>query len=153
LQVRSANYLVPVDAAFTSEFDVKYETLDINDVLGRLDEARVRLSLIILDACRDNPFISRFRSMGSRGLAQSDAPRGTVIAYATAPGDTAADGNDGNGLFTAELLKAIAVPGLKLEEVFKRTIDGVARASGNKQTPWVSSSFRGDFVFNVAVSA
>jgi uncharacterized caspase-like protein len=152
LQVRGVNHLVPVDAALSNEYDVKYETVDVNDVLGRLDEARARLSLVILDACRDNPFARRFRSTG-RGLAQADAPRGTVIAYATAPGDTAADGDGENGLYTAELLKAIAQPGLKLEEVFKRTIDGVARSSGNKQTPWVSSSFRGDFVFNAAAVA
>jgi uncharacterized caspase-like protein len=151
IQVRGINHLVPVDAALANERDVKYETIDLNDVLGGLDEARARLSLVILDACRDNPFARRFRS-SSRGLAQADAPRGTVIAYATAPGDTAADGDGENGLYTTELLKAIAVPGLKLEEVFKRTIDGVARSSANKQTPWVSSSFRGDFVFNAAVA-
>jgi len=151
IQVRGLNHLVPIDAALANERDVKYETIDLNDVLNGLDEARARLSLVILDACRDNPFARRFRSTG-RGLAQADAPRGTVIAYATAPGDTAADGEGNNGLYTAELLKAIAQPGLKLEEVFKRTIDGVARSSGNKQTPWVSSSFRGEFVFNAAVN-
>ncbi|MGE0425020.1 MAG: caspase family protein [Reyranellaceae bacterium] len=150
LQVRGINHLVPVDAALANERDVKYETIDLNDVLSGLDEARARLSLVILDACRDNPFARRFRSGGSRGLAQADAPRGTVIAYATAPGDTAADGDGDNGVYTAELLKAIAQPGLKLEEVFKRTIDGVARVTANKQTPWVSSSFRGDFLFHAA---
>jgi len=143
---------VPVDATLANERDVKYETVDLNDVLNGLDEARARLSLVILDACRDNPFARKFRST-SRGLAQTDAPRGTVIAYATAPGDTASDGDGENGLYTTELLKAMALPGLKLEEVFKRTIDGVARASGNKQTPWVSSSFRGDFFFNTAAAA
>ncbi len=152
MQVRGANYLLPVDAALNTEDELKYETVDVNDVLVRFDEARTRLSLLILDACRDNPFARRFRST-TRGLAQTDAPRGTVIAYATAPGETAADGEGANGLYTTELLKAIVVPGLKLEEVFKRTIDGVARASGNKQTPWVSSSFRGDFVFNAAAVA
>ncbi|MBX3501170.1 MAG: caspase family protein [Alphaproteobacteria bacterium] len=152
MQVRGLNYLIPVDAALSNEDEVKYETLDVNDVLSRLDEARARLSLVILDACRDNPFARRFRST-SRGLAQTDAPRGTVIAYATAPGETAADGDGANGLYTTELLKAIVMPGLKLEEVFKRTIDGVARASGNKQTPWVSSSFRGEFYFHAAAAA
>jgi uncharacterized caspase-like protein len=151
IQVRGVNHLVPVDATLANERDVKYETVDLNDVLNGLDEARARLSLVILDACRDNPFARKFRS-ASRGLAQTDAPRGTVIAYATAPGDTASDGDGTNGLYTTELLKAIAEPGLKLEEVFKRTIDGVARASGNKQTPWVSSSFRGDFFFNTAAA-
>lgn len=121
--------------------------IDVNDILGRLDEARVRLSLVILDACRDNPFPRRFRS-SSRGLAQLDAPRGTMIAYATAPGETAADGEGSNGLYTEQLLKVISMPGLKLEDVFKRAIDGVAQRSGNKQTPWVSSSFRGSSIFS-----
>lgn len=146
VQVRGANYLLPVDAALADEDELKYEAIDVNDVLGRLDEARVRLSLVILDACRDNPFPRRFRS-ASRGLAQVDAPRGTMIAYATAPGETAADGDGQNGLYTEELLKAITTPSLKIEEVFKRAIDGVAQRSANKQTPWVSSSFRGEFYF------
>ena len=152
IQVRGLNYLVPVDAALSGEDELKYETIDVNDVLLRLDEARARLSLVILDACRDNPFARRFRST-ARGLAQTDAPRGTVIAYATAPGESAADGDGENGLYTTELLKAMAMPGLKIEEVFKRTLDGVARTSGNKQIPWVSSSFRGDFVFKAGIAA
>jgi len=151
VQVRGANYLLPVDASLADEDELKYEAIDVNDILGRLDEARVRLSLVILDACRDNPFPRKFRS-ASRGLAQVDAPRGTLIAYATAPGETAADGDGQNGLYTEELLKALTIPSLKIEEVFKRTIDGVAQRSGNKQTPWVSSSFRGEFFFIAPVA-
>ena len=146
MQVRGANYLVPIDAALSSDFDLRYETLDVNDVLTRLDESRVRLSLIILDACRDNPFARRFRS-NSGGLAALDAPRGAFIAYATAPGQTAADGEGSNGLFTTELLKTIATPGLTLEEVFKRTSNAVAQRSADRQLPWVASSFRGEFYF------
>ncbi|MBX3499505.1 MAG: caspase family protein [Alphaproteobacteria bacterium] len=152
LQVRGVNYLLPVDVALANEYDLKYESIDVNDVLDRLEESRARLSLVVLDACRNNPFTRRFRAT-TRGLAQTDAPRGTVIAYATAPGDTAADGDGDNGVYTAELLKAMAVPGLTLEEVFKRTIDGVAAATASKQTPWVSSSFRGDFYFHPAAAA
>jgi peptidoglycan hydrolase-like protein with peptidoglycan-binding domain len=152
LQVRGVNYLLPVDVTLANEYDLKYESIDVNDVLDRLEESRARLSLVVLDACRNNPFTRRFRS-SARGLAQTDAPRGTVIAYATAPGDTAADGDGDNGVYTSELLKAMAVPGLTLEEVFKRTIDGVAAATASKQTPWVSSSFRGDFYFHPAAAA
>ncbi|MGE0421762.1 MAG: caspase family protein [Reyranellaceae bacterium] len=152
LQVRGVNYLLPVDVTLANEYDLKYESIDVNDVLDRLEESRARLSLIVLDACRNNPFTRRFRS-SARGLAQTDAPRGTVIAYATAPGDTAADGDGDNGVYTAELLKAMAVPGLTLEEVFKRTIDGVETATASRQTPWVSSSFRGQFYFHPAAAA
>jgi hypothetical protein len=151
LQAKGANYLVPVDAVLTAEDDLRYEAIDVNDVLGRMEEARVQLSLVILDACRDNPFLRASRS-ASRGLAQVDAGRGTFIAYATAPGKTAADGDGENGLYTAELLRSLKVPGLTLEEVFKRTMDGVERQSASTQTPWSSSSFRGKFIFNAAAS-
>ena len=152
LQVRGVNYLLPVDVVLANEYDLKYESIDVNDILDRLEESRARLSLVVLDACRNNPFARRFRST-ARGLAQTDAPRGTVIAYATAPGEAAADGDGENGVYTAELLKAMAVPGLTLEEVFKRTIDGVAAATAGKQTPWVTSSFRGEFYFHPVAAA
>jgi len=97
VQAKGANYLLPVDSALTIEDDLKYEALDVQDVLNKFDDARVRLSLVILDACRDNPFARSFRS-SERGLAQIDAPRGTIVAYATAPGKTAADGNGDNGV-------------------------------------------------------
>lgn len=146
MQAKGANYLIPVDAVLAAEDDLKYETLDVADVLARMEDARTRLNLIVLDACRDNPFQRGFRT-STRGLAQIDAPRGTVIAFATAPGKTAADGDGENGLYTSELLKVITKPGLKLEDVLKRTADGVEQRSGNQQIPWTSSSFRGDFYF------
>jgi formylglycine-generating enzyme required for sulfatase activity len=146
IQARGANYLIPIDAALAAEDDLRYETTDLQDVLNRLDDAKVRLSLIILDACRDNPFVRSFRST-TRGLAQVDAPRGTLIAYATAPGKEAADGDGANGVYTAELLKAMSEPGVKLQDVFEHVIDSVERKTANAQTPWISSSFRGDFYF------
>jgi uncharacterized caspase-like protein len=146
IQSRGANYLIPIDATIDAEDDLRYETMDVQDVLNRLDDAKVRLSIVILDACRDTPFSRSFRST-TRGLAQIDAPRGTLIAYATAPGREAADGSGVNGVYTAELLKAMSEPGLKLQEVFERVVDAVERKTANAQTPWISSSFRGDFYF------
>ncbi len=148
VQVRGKNYMLPVDADISSENDVRLLAFDQESVQNELEDAGVRLSLLIFDACRDNPFERRFRSAGSRGLAAADAARGTVIAYATAPGKTADDGDSGNGLYTAELLKMMAKPGLGLEEVFKQTAAAVERASGNKQTPWYNSAFHGNFYFN-----
>ena len=104
------------------------------------------LNIVILDACRNNPFERRFRSMGG-GLAQMDAPKGSLIAYATAPGKTAADGDSRNGLYTHELLKHIQTPGLPLETVFKRVRVGVMNASGEAQMPWETSSLTGEFFF------
>ena len=146
IQSRGANYLLPVDVTLAVEDDLKYEAMDVQDILNKLDDARVRLSLVILDACRDNPFVRPGRSM-ARGLAQIDAPRGTIIAYSTAPGKTAADGDGDNGIYTSELLKAIGEPGRKLQDVFEQVADAVERRTANAQIPWISSSFLGEFYF------
>lgn len=146
IQVQGRNYLIPTDARITSEQRVRLETLDVEAVLDQMAAARVSVSMVILDACRNNPFERRFRSVGG-GLAQISAPEGTMIAYATAPGKVAADGEGSNGLYTQELLKALSQPGLKVEDVFKQVRIGVARASGGSQVPWEASSLTGDFYF------
>jgi len=120
-------------------------------LLEQLAEAKNRVNIVILDACRNNPFERRLRG-ASRGLAAVDAARGTLVAYATAPGSVAADGDGTNGLYTEELLQALRVPGLKVEEVFKRVRIGVAERSKGAQTPWESSSLTGDLVVNVTVN-
>jgi len=146
IQVKGSNYLIPVDADIKTEYDAAFLSINVSDVLRMMDEASSRLNLVILDACRDNPYQRQLRSP-SAGLAPVEAPRGTMVGYATAPGKTAADGDSDNGLYTGELLKAMATPGLKVEDVFKRAGAAVEAASGNRQTPWVHSSFRGDFYF------
>jgi len=120
IQLRGRNYLIPVDANIQSETDVEDQGVDTNLMLGLMDEAGNGLNVVILDACRNNPFSRSFRS-ASNGLAQMDAPSGTLIAYATAPGSVASDGNARNGLYTQELLKSMLMPGLSIEEVFKRS--------------------------------
>ncbi|MDR3683857.1 MAG: caspase family protein [Geothrix sp.] len=146
MAVRGANYLIPVGADIATEEDVQSEGLDANTVVARMDTAKNRLNLLILDACRNNPFARSFRG-GSRGLAQMEAPSGTFIAFATAPGATAADGDGANGLYTQQLLKTLREPGLKVEEVFKKVRIGVKQASHDQQVPWDSSSLTGDFYF------
>ena len=113
-----------------------------------MDRARTRFNFIILDACRDNPFASSFK-LTSAGLAQMSAPSGTLIAYATAPGSVAADGFGRNGVYTKHLLQNIKVPDLPVEIMFKRVREGVERETRRLQTPWDSSSLKGDFAFNV----
>jgi uncharacterized caspase-like protein len=149
MQVQGKNYLIPTDARITSEQRVRLETLDVEAVLDQMAAARARVSMVILDACRNNPFERRFRSVGG-GLAQINAPEGTMIAYATSPGKVAADGEGTNGLYTQELLKALAQPGLKVEDVFKQVRIGVTRASNGAQVPWEASSLTGDFYFQPA---
>ncbi|MGI9068546.1 MAG: caspase family protein [Pyrinomonadaceae bacterium] len=146
VQLRGRNYLVPVDASIQSETDVEDQGVDTNLMLGMMDEAGNGLNVVILDACRNNPFSRSFRS-ASNGLAQMDAPSGTLIAYATAPGSVASDGNARNGLYTQELLKNMLIPGLSIEEVFKRVRISVRNTTAGKQTPWESSSLTGDFYF------
>jgi len=146
MQVRGTNYLIPINAQAQSEDEVEVEAVDVNYVLARMATAENRLNIVILDACRDNPFARAFRS-GGRGLAAITAPTGTLIAHATAPGATAADGSGANGLFTGELIAAIAQGGLRVEDVFKRTRMAVVEKSRGRQTPWESSSLISDFYF------
>lgn len=149
VQVDGENYLIPVNATIQTESDVRYKAVNIGQVLGKMGEARNGLNMVILDACRDNPFAKSFRS-STRGLAvvNSSAVKGTLIAYATSPGNVASDGTDRNGLYTKHLLQHLTSPGLPVEQVFKRVLQGVERDTNGKQSPWISSSFSGDFFFN-----
>ena len=147
VQVRDRNYLIPVGADIRREDEIPYAALDVNQVLDKLERANSRVNIVILDACRNNPFARAFRSP-SQGLAQMDAPVGTLIAYATAPGRLAIDDDGGrNGIYARHLLPNIRVRNLPVELMFKRVREGVIRESKNMQTPWESSSLRGDFVF------
>ena len=147
LQVRGENYLIPVGASLGQEDEIVYEAVNLGRVLDRMDAAKNPLNLLILDACRSNPFSSRDRGGGAQGLAGVAAPTGTLIAYATKPGSTATDGNGEHGAYTGALLQELREPGVKAEELFKRVRVRVAEATGNRQVPWESSSLRGDFYF------
>jgi uncharacterized caspase-like protein len=146
IQVGERNSLVPIGANIEKEEDVEFEAVDAGRVMAELAKAENNLNIIILDACRNNPFARSFRS-SSRGLAYMSAPTGTVIAYATAPGSVASDGTGRNGLYTEELLKNIRQPGLRIEDVFKRVRAGVRGKTGGNQVPWESVSLEGDFYF------
>lgn len=147
LQYRGENFLVPVAANIERESHIEDETVSANFVLRQLDEAKNRTNIVILDACRNNPFARSFRS-ASRGLAQMDAAQGTLIAFATAPGSVAADGDGRNGVYTKHLLRQMRVPGVPVELMFKRVRDAVISETRDLQTPWESSSLRGaDFYF------
>ena len=146
MQVKGRNYLIPVGADIAQEDEVEGEAVEVDAVLAKMETARNRLNILILDACRDNPFGRSSRS-SQHGLATMDAPTGTYVAFATAPGRTAADGSGANGMYTHALLRQLKNPGLKLEDVFKRTRAEVLEASGQKQTPWENSSIVGDFYF------
>ena len=152
MQVKGRNYLVPVGASLAREEDLEVETVPLDALLARLEAARNRLNILILDACRNNPFGAAL-SGSLPGFTPMDAPAGTYMAFSTSPGRTAADGNGENSLYTQALLHQLAVPGLKLEEVFKRTRAEVLLASGQRQTPWENSSALGDFYFRPGAGA
>jgi uncharacterized caspase-like protein len=146
VQTKGHNYLIPVDADIQSEAEVEDSAVDVNLVLNYMDDAQNGVNIVILDACRDNPFARSFRSASS-GLAQVDAPTGTLIAYATAPGRVASDGIGQNGLYTSELLKQMRVPGLSATEMFMHVRAEVTKQTSNKQVPWEASSLVGAFYF------
>ena len=146
IQVKGSNYLIPTDAEIETESDVRYKAMDAGQVLGKMEDAGNGLNIVILDACRNNPFGRSFRS-AQQGLAQMDAPAGSVVIFATGPNSVAADGAGRNGTFTKHLLTHIKTPGLKLEDVAKSVRRGVAQDTGNKQIPWEHSSLMGDFYF------
>lgn len=147
MQVKGHNYLIPVDAEIRSEAAVRNETVDVDQILEQMEGAKTTLNIVILDACRNNPFERRFRGSNG-GLASMDAPKGTLIAYATGPGRVASDGGGSNGLYTSEILKVIEEPGLRIEDVFKRVRLNVARVTNDEQLPWETSSMVEDFYFN-----
>lgn len=149
VQVGSENYLIPVGASLSSETDAKYKTINLGFILSKLEDARSRVNVVILDACRDNPFARSWRSQRG-GLAAIDAPAGTMIAFSTAPGSVASDGDGANGLFTEELVKELRKPNQKIEEILKNTRRAVATITGNNQIPWDSSSLMGNFYFSVS---
>jgi uncharacterized caspase-like protein len=148
IQVKGENYVVPVDAAISNEEEVEYGTVNVGLVMAQMEAARSRVNIVFLDACRNNPFARGFRS-SSNGLAMMNAPAGTFIAYATAPGDVASDGTAaaGNGLYTQQLLRFINTPGLPIEQMHKQVRIAVTAASNGDQVPWESSSIMGDFYF------
>ena len=148
VQAKGINYLIPVDAKIMNESDVEFTCVNAGRVLARMEDANNRVNIIILDACRDNPFERSWsRSASGRGLAKMDAPKGSIIAYATEPGNTASDGPGRNGLYTEALLNEMQTPGIIIEKVFRQARIKVIERSGERQTPWESTSLTGDFYF------
>ncbi len=148
VQVNNTNFLIPIGAEITKETEVEDESVSASFVLAQMEDARNRLNIVILDACRNNPFARSFRSE-SRGLsATRSAPTGTLVAYATAADSVASDGNGRNGLFTQELLANLKTPGLALEQIFRRTRTAVRSKSKGQQVPYEYTSVEGeDFYF------
>ncbi len=142
------NYLLPVDAVVQKQEDMKQRCVDLSLLLGQLSAAKDKTFVIILDACRNNPFGSAYRPE-QKGLSQFDAPVGSLLAYATAPGNVASDGDGQNGLYTENLVRELSQRGTRIEDALKRVRLNVRLASHGAQIPWETTSLEGDvFIFN-----
>ena len=156
IQVKNQNYLIPVNATIESEASVPYQGINLNQILDEMDNGKSGANIVILDACRNNPITGKFRSGQSRGLAMpGNLPKGTVIIYATDPGNIAADGNGRNGLFTEGLLTAFKGKDLSLDGVLTVASAKVEHASAQMQTPYVNGpkTLQKNFHFRVTVDS
>jgi len=151
VQVGGTNYLMPVDAEPTSEAEVEFVAIDLNKVIRVLGAIESNSNLLLLDACRNNPFEQKVRG-GGRGLARLESASGTLISYAAAPGTVAADGQGRNSPYTRAVLAALDEPGLAVEDMLKRVHLSVREATGNRQTTWQEGQILGRMVLNAAPS-
>lgn len=149
VQVKGLNYVIPIDANLKSERMVEYDCVDANRVLSHMEESKCSVNIVILDACRDNPFERSWsRGIRQRGLATMNAPTGSLIGYATSPGKTASDGVGANGLYTGSLLSHISEKGTSITSMFQKVRLEVINKSKGEQLPWESTSLTADFFFN-----
>ncbi len=147
MQIEGRNYLPSPDASLNSLSALRAGSISLDDLLGTIHSSKPRASVVILDACRDNPFaLGTVPKEGPKGLARAIAPPGTVIFYATRPGSTASDGSGANGLFTEHLLREVTGANLPLELVFRRVSNSVYKASRGEQEPWVEGVIREEIV-------
>ena len=146
LQIKGENYFPTVDAEIAGEEDVPNQSLSMRQIMDVLGDAKTRLNLVFLDACRNNPYARSFRS-SSDGLSKVNAPSGTLISFATRPGSVAADGTGRNGLYTGALLESMDSRGEPIEQVLKRVVTSVKASSKNQQEPWMEGSIEGEFCF------
>ncbi|EOV1630782.1 caspase domain-containing protein [Yersinia enterocolitica] len=154
VEVGGENYLIANDTDVENKTDIQTTALPLNEVISRMEAAEdvTRTSIIILDACRDDPFKRPWRSV-SRGLAPVYAPRGTLLAFSTSPGQVASDGDGRNGLYTEALLKHIEEPDLPIEAMFKRVRNTLGAKTRQHQISWEHTSLAGEFFFNLSTTA
>ena len=148
VQHEGSNYLIPIGAMsqVSAPDHLRYKTVDIGYILGVMKQARNGLNIVILDACRNNPFKSFSRSM-NKGLRRISGAEGTIIAYSTSPGKVALDGSDRNSPYTAQLIKLMKKPNLPVEIFFKQVRKGVKLETSGRQSPWYEASIDGNFFF------
>jgi hypothetical protein len=152
MQIEGTNYLLAVDTDTSSELDAKHSSLSLDKVIDTMAKSDATMKIVILDACRNNPWERAWhRDAATRGLASVYAPKGTIIGFATSPGELAEDGSGRNGTYTAALLQHIDTPDCSIETMFKRVRNTVAAETRGKQTSWEHTSLSGEFHFNMSL--
>ena len=150
VQIDGRNYLLPVDVDLRDEEEIKDESVDIDELfINRLEKARAKARIVILDACRDNPFRGATRNLRTSGGLAEMAARGTLVAFSSAPGAAAEDGAPGtHSAYTRPLAEEMMVEGVEIEQVFKNVRVKVLRDTRERQVPWVNTSLTANFSFN-----
>ncbi len=143
VQLAGENYLLPVGGHIAGEQDIQTGSITASTIVDAMSAARNGLNIVVLDACRTNPF----NASGTRGLSRIDSNASLFVSYSTSPGAVALDGSGGNSPYTENLAHWISAPDLSIEETFKQTLKGVYQETAGRQTPWISSTFFGNFVF------
>ncbi len=150
IQCKGENFLATTSTNFIDESSCKYTSFALNEVIEIFEESKVNTKIIILDACRNNPFIT-WRSAANEGLAPVYAPKGTIIAFSTSPGQKASDGKNGHGIYTEALLAHISTKNLSIEDMFKRVRNTVSSRTEHRQITWEHTSLMGTFYFNSGI--
>jgi hypothetical protein len=148
MQIQGKNYLTAIDTNFEKEIDAKYSSLPLDKVIEIMENGTNQTDIIMLDACRNNPYERRWRGDDSRGLAPVYAPKGMIIGYATSPGQVAFDGDGENGAYTDAFLKHLSTPDITIEDLFKRVRNTLSSSTRGRQISWEHTSLMGDFYFN-----
>ncbi|NQT58565.1 MAG: caspase family protein [Bacteroidetes bacterium] len=148
MQINGKNYLTAIDTNFDKEIDAKYSSLPLDKVIEIMEDGTNQTDIIMLDACRNNPYERRWRGIDSRGLAPVYAPKGMIIGYATSPGQVAYDGDGENGAYTDAFLKHLSTPDINIEDLFKRVRNTLSSSTRGRQISWEHTSLMGDFYFN-----
>lgn len=152
MQIKGENYLNTIDTNFHDEISAKHTSFPLNQIIDTMDSCTNATNIIILDACRNNPFVRAWnRGPDQNGLASVYTPRGTLIAFATSPGEVAKDGAGKNGSYTESILKHINTQDIPIEDLFKRVRNTLFSLTSGEQTSWEHTSLSGDFYFNISL--
>lgn len=148
MQINGKNYLTAIDTNFEKEINAKYSSLPLDQVIETMEKGSNKTDIIILDACRTNPYERKWRGTDSQGLAPVYAPKGMIIGYATSPGQVAYDGDGRNGTYTDAFLRHVSTPDITIEDLFKRVRNTLSSSTRGRQISWEHTSLMGDFYFN-----